>query len=37
MNKIIDEDQRAYRAKTQKIYLVNRQVDDDSVQFDVMG
>ena len=37
MNKLIDTDQRAYRAKTQKIYLVNRQIDDDSAKFNVMG
>jgi len=37
MNKIICNDERAYRAKTQKIYLINREVNDDSAKFNVMG
>lgn len=39
MKKVIDDgdDQRIYRAKTQKIYLVNRNVTDKSADFDIMG
>ena len=33
----IDEDQRMDRGRTQKIYLVNRNVNDTNATFDVMG
>lgn len=36
-NKKVNNDARAYRAKTQKIYLANRQVDDNSAIFQVLG
>lgn len=33
----VENDERAYRAKTQKIFLANRNVDDDSATFQVLG
>lgn len=33
----VENDERAHRAKTQKIFLANRNVEDNSATFDVLG
>lgn len=33
----VENDERAYRAKTQKIFLANRLIDDNSATFQVLG
>lgn len=37
VNLINTQDERVNRGKTQKIYLINRNVDDNNAMFDVMG